>query len=119
MKFKVTSSDDNKLIKALGRSAADELRREIDITVEEHTRSMADGASDNAPVLTGALRDSIPRSVDKVEDMVWLFGSEMPYAQRQEYEHRSHSAYFRRAIWAGETPLKKALIATVDRSVGR
>ncbi|WP_181349391.1 HK97 gp10 family phage protein [Thalassobacillus sp. CUG 92003] len=97
---------------------ANELRADLDKTAERGTRSMANQASKNAPIDTGALKASIPASVQQEEELSWLFGSHLPYAQRQEYEHRTKKAYFRRAIWAGEGPLERQIRQTVERRWG-
>lgn len=93
----------------------DDLIDALDRVAEEYTDYMAEQASDNAPVDTGALANSILASVEKEAPMTYLFGSHLPYAQRQEYEHRTKKAYFRRAIWQYQEAYGDAILRALER----
>lgn len=81
-----------------GRRGARKLKKRVGLAVEEGIRDMAEQAYQNAPVDTTALKHSILASVQKEAPLSWYFGSTLPYAQRQEYEHKTKRFYFRRAI---------------------
>src|SRR5690625_419552 len=97
--------------KDLGRRGANRLRRYIDDDIEQGVRDMAETSSELAPVETGDLSRSILSSVERVNLMEYLYGSHLPYAQRQEYEHNGKiggdptpkRAFFRKSI-AKHTP---------------
>ena len=91
----------------------DELIKKLDEVTEQNTRLMANNAASKAPVDTGLLRSSIPASVEKEQEMVWQFGSNVPYARRQEYEHRSKKAFFRRSLWEGRTKYRGDIQKTI------
>lgn len=89
----------------LGAGSAKKLRSRVGLIIEEGTRNMAEQAYQNAPKDTTALAQSILASVTKERPLQWFFGSTMPYAQRQEYEHDGNKHdptprryYFRKAI---------------------
>lgn len=98
-RYKVTFKGVDKVQRKIGRKSANQLRRRVGIAIEEGTRDMAEQAYQNAPKDTTALAQSILASIEKEAPLTWYFGSTMPYAQRQEYEHKTKNAYFRRAIW--------------------
>lgn len=91
------------------------LSKQFDEEVERGARKMANSAAHNAPRDTGRLANSFPPSVSKEKDAVWIFGSDLPYATRQEYEHPSMKAFTRRAIWDN----KPALYEGIARVTGR
>lgn len=103
--------------KELGVAKAATLRRRIGTDIEQGTDEMAEQAHDNAPVDTGALKNSILASVQKEAPLTWVFGSHLPYAQWQEYNHATHGFYFRRAIHAEMRPLQEKLEHTVRRTL--
>lgn len=91
------------------------LEAKIQTTMHVGVQKMATDAFKNAPVETGALRSSILRSVRHDRDIDYIFGSYMPYAQRQEYEHKTRKMYLHRAVWTNLVPLKRDLAKTVRR----
>lgn len=93
----------------------DDVERALGDVVEEYTDYMAAQASDNAPIDTGALKADILSSVEREAPLSRIFGSDLPYAQRQEYEHKTKNAYFRRAIWQYEQPFYQAIRRALDR----
>lgn len=102
---------------ALGLANAKRMYRIVDDNLEEGVDRMAEQAYDNAPVDTGALRSSILASVTKSSRHHYMFGSQMPYAQRQEYEHKTKKAYFRRAIWHEAPEIHVDIASTVRRTL--
>lgn len=91
------------------------LEAKIQTTMHVGVQRMAIDAYKFAPVETGALRASILRSVQHDRDIDYIFGSYMPYAQRQEYEHKTRKMYLHRAVWTNIVPLKKDLAKTIRR----
>lgn len=114
VKYKVEFSGIDGVQRKLGRRSAKELKRRVGLSIEQGTRDMAEQAYQNAPKDTTALAQSILASVEKEAPLTWYFGSIMPYAQRQEYEHKTKNAYFRRAIWQ-EMPVIHGRIASQVR----
>lgn len=106
------------VIEQLGSDAARELWDELDKDVERNAIKIANQAAENAPVKTGKLAGSIPPSVKRVRKAKFIFGSDVPYATRQEYEHDTKKAFFRRALWAGRVPLRDDIKRTIKRKLG-
>lgn len=98
---------------ALGTKAAKRLQKQINVDIGEGTETMAEQAYDNAPVDTGALRSSIIASVQKEGSMEYIFGSHLPYAQYQEYNHVPYGAYFRKAIWQEQSEIAEKIGLTI------
>lgn len=65
---------------------------------EEFTYKMANKSAEKAPYLDGFLRNSIASSPHKIDEHTWGWGSDMPYATRQEYEHASRSGFIRNTV---------------------
>jgi hypothetical protein len=103
-RYKIEFDGVGNVKRKLGKGAANRLRKRIGHAIKEGTYDMAEQAYENAPKDTTALANSIMGSVEREAPLTWYFGSTLPYAQRQEYEHKTKKAYFRRAIWQ-ETPL--------------
>lgn len=98
------------------KNARDELIRGIAEATERAALAVANDAADNAPRLHGYLRNSIIASPRKVNALKWTVGSDLPYAARQEYEHKSRKGFFRKAL-AKESPLYEKAIKDVIRRV--
>lgn len=113
MKFSIKASGVSEAIEKLGDPT--ELIKELDRVTEKHTRLMANESADNAPVKTGRLASSIPKSVEQEAEMSWIFGSDVEYATRQEYEHASKKAFFRKSLWNGRTPYRDEINETIAR----
>lgn len=76
---------------------------DIDKITETYARKMASDSAEMAPVDTGALKNSLASSPRQAtEPHTWQWGSDKPYATRQEYEHKTKKAFVRRAIWNSE-----------------
>lgn len=78
-------------------------------TVETYARKMAADAAGNAPILDGFLKGSLASSPEAESITVWTFGSDLPYARRQEYEHATKKAFVRRSIWTNRAAYRAAL----------
>lgn len=80
-------------------------------TVETYARKMASDAADNAPIKDGLLKGSLAASPTPAKKLkhTWTWGSNLPYARRQEYEHRAHKGFVRRSIWANRKAFREAL----------
>src|SRR5690625_7942733 len=76
-------------IKAQGRS---------DKITETYTRKMANESGDMAPVKSGDLRADIIASPKRLKPSDWEFGGTLPYARRQEYEHKSEKGVIRKRV---------------------
>lgn len=88
----------DELRRRAGRKSANRLRKRVGNVIEEGVRDMAEDSYQMAPKDTTALAQSILTSVEKEAPLTWYYGSTMPYAQRQEYEHKTKRGYFRRSI---------------------
>lgn len=95
-RFKFEGADDVK--RHAGRRSARKLKKRIRTALEEGIHDMAEDSYEMAPRDTTALAQSIKASVTQENQMKWYYGSIMPYAQRQEYEHKSRRGYFRKSI---------------------
>jgi phage-related minor tail protein len=99
-----------------GREGARTLVNEIDKDVERSVRQMANDSAEMAPVKTGRLAGSIPKTVRKVSEMAWEYGSDVEYATRQEYEHKSRKGFFRKSIWTNRQKLRDRIRNTIKES---
>lgn len=114
-KYKVDIRGVGEVQRTLGKRGALRLRDQIHRDIGEGTESAAERAWDNAPVDTGALRASIIASIRKEGRMNFTFGSNLPYAQWQEYNHATKMGYFRRAVWAEQPEIGDKIGMTVRR----
>ena len=89
---------------------------DVDRVTETYARKMASEAALNAPVKTGALKNSLASSPRPApEPHTWQWGSNLPYATRQEFEHRSRKAFVRKAIWNNEKAYKQAVVRRLTK----
>lgn len=86
----------------LDKLSADPIRKAVDEVTEDTTYKMVNHATQNAPRLHGRLAGSIASSPTKRAEASWTWGSDMPYATRQEYEHATRRAFIRNAVWTYE-----------------
>lgn len=117
VKIRVQASGFDEVIRALGSAAANRLESAVEIDVATGVRKMTLAAFKNAPVETGALRSSILKSIQREGSMEYIFGSYMPYAQRQEYEHRTKNRYLHRAVWAEQGGIEREIRKSIKRSM--
>ena len=77
---------------------ADSAKQNVADTTEAYARKIANEAAEAAPELNGYLKNSITSSPTEVAFGLWEFGSDLPYATRQEYEHATKKGFMRNAI---------------------
>ena len=105
----------DEVVDKLGTRAAAALNAKLELDMAEGAQNIAISAYKNAPVETGALRASILKSVDRVGDKEYLIGSKMPYAQRQEYEHKVKRMFLHRAVWYQKPRIERDIENTIKR----
>lgn len=113
--YKVTFKGIDEVRRHLGANSASKMKRQIDEDLSEGIRDMADNSAEKAPVDTGALRSSILASVRKLSRHHYMYGSTMPYAQRQNYEHQTKKYYFERAVNEEAPEIKDKIVITIKR----
>ena len=109
--FHVRTFGDKKVLEKFAQMSGKETVEDIERITEAYARKMAGEAATLAPVKTGALKNSIAKSPRKVhgEDVVWEWGTDLPYGLRQEYEHRSRKGFVRKAIWNNRNKYRDAV----------
>lgn len=115
-KFAVKVTGVDEVLQKLGSEGAKELTKRLDDIVEANAIKIVNEAKNNAPYRDGHLKRSI-HLYGRPARLKRTIGSNMPYAQRQEYEHKTHKAYFRKALWNGRTPFREDIrreIAKLD-----
>jgi hypothetical protein len=102
--FNISAEGIADVLKMFDNVSANEAVRDIEKITETYARKMASEAADMAPVKTGRLKNSLAASPRKADDeeLTWVWGSDLPYATRQEYEHKTKKAFVRKAIWSNE-----------------
>lgn len=110
----VTGLDE--VLRTLGRAGAEALAEEIDGVVERKTFEMINDARTMAPRKTGQLANSIDMVDQETKPMSRTFGSDLPYATRQEYEHATQKGFMRKAIWNNRTPLRDEIKDAIRRA---
>lgn len=89
-------------IEELARKLSPEqYERAVAPVVEKHTRLQANEAADRAPVETGLLSGSIQSSPRQLSKLRWQYGSNVEYARRQEYEHKTKKGFIRKTAFEG------------------
>lgn len=97
----------------LGRRAASDLEAAIEVDMRVETQKMATDAYRGSPVETGALRTSILSSPTRAGKLTYYWGSKLPYALRQEYEHQPKMGWMRGAWERGEKSMEKTVKKTI------
>lgn len=118
MKFNVKVTGINEVREKLGARAANDLEDALDLDIGVETRKMANAGADRAPIETGALKASIRYSTRRDGSMAYHFGSYLPYALRQEYEHKTKSPFLRTAYWDGIPDTARTIRATLRKKLG-
>ncbi|MFU8688477.1 HK97 gp10 family phage protein [Rossellomorea sp. FS2] len=108
VKYTITAKGAAEVMKALGAEGAKALEDRLDLIVEANAVKIANEAKENAPERDRFLKRSI-KLYGKPVRLERTIGSNMPYAQRQEYEHKSKRGYFRKALWSGREPFRSAI----------
>ncbi len=96
----------NDVIRALD---PERITQDLDRITEAYTRKMANETAEAAPRDTGRLANSFPASVEKESECVWTYGSDLPYATRQEYEHRTKKGFVRKTVWTNRNPYREKI----------
>ena len=86
-----------------------QMEEDIANTTEAYARKIANDAAQAAPEKSGLLKNSISSSPTQVAPMTWELGSDLPYAMRQEFEHRTRKAFMRNSIEDNRDPFYKAI----------
>jgi len=99
------------VLKKFAETGGEPAKRDLEKITETYARKMASESAEMAPVDTGALKNSISSSPRKAEgeEIAWEWGSNLPYATRQEYEHKSKKGFVRKAIWNNRTKYREAI----------
>lgn len=105
VKFSVKAKGVDRVIQSLGSEGAKALENKLDKIVEANAIKIVNQAKENAPERDRNLKRSI-HLYGRPAKLKRTIGSNMPYAQRQEYEHKSKRGYFRRALWDGRQPFR-------------
>jgi hypothetical protein len=121
-RYMIDVKEFDKVFDTLSVRNAEKMYRVIDDNLEEGIQAMAEGSYDMAPVDTTALRGSILASVTKLSRHHYMYGSTMPYAQRQEYEHEGNKTdptpkkfFFRRSVLKEAPEIQADIRSTVRR----
>ena len=80
-----------------------------DRVTETYARKMANDSAAMAPVKSGDLRANIAASPRRLKLSTWEFGSTLPYARRQEYEHVSKKGFIRKSVYKNRNDYREAL----------
>jgi Bacteriophage HK97-gp10, putative tail-component len=109
--FKVNVLGLDNVLKRLEETGGQQTVGDLEKITETYARKMASESAEMAPVDTGALKNSISSSPQKAEGegIAWEWGSNLPYATRQEYEHKSKKGFVRKAIWNNRTKYREAI----------
>lgn len=113
MRINVRVTGIEEVRRKLGAQSADLLHNAIELDLANETRKMAVDAAKESPVETGALRASILSSPRREERLQYYWGSWLPYALRQEYEHKSKMGWMRGAWRVGKRELELTLVKTI------
>jgi len=114
VKFSVKANGVEAVLRKLGSEGAKRLADDLDIVVEKQALMTVNDAKNNAPQKDGNLKRSI-KLYGKPVKLSRTIGSNMPYAQRQEYEHKSRKGYFRKALWKRREPFRKAIESEIKK----
>lgn len=112
MNYRLEIKGANEIINKLAKKSEQAFEASDKIT-EAYARKMANDSAGMAPVDKGALQASIASSPKKLGPALWQYGSDLPYARRQEYEHKSKKGFIRKSVYTNESQyierLKKEL----------
>lgn len=108
MRLNVSIHGLDKVMRKIADKETDSLYN-VDKITETYTRKMANESAGMAPVDTGDLRASIAASPRRMQLGTWEYGSELPYARRQEYEHKSKKGFIRKSVWNNRESYRNAI----------
>jgi hypothetical protein len=111
MRRDITVRGIDDMIRQLNRHMGEAAVADIDRITESYARKMAEESAALAPIDSGALKGSIASSPEVSEDSdhVWQYGSDLPYALRQEYENPTHKGFIRKAVWNNRNKYRDAV----------
>lgn len=108
MKINISVKGINEVMKDFSIKGIQAQERAENVT-ETYARKMANDSAGMAPVKSGDLRASIAASPRRIKLAVWEYGSHLPYARRQEYEHASKKGFIRKSVWKNRNDYREAL----------
>lgn len=79
----------------------DVYERAVAPVVERHVRLQANTAANRAPVNSGLLSNSIQSSPKQITKLKWEYGTDVVYARKQEYEHKTKKGFIRKTVFEG------------------
>lgn len=91
----------------------EQLKINIDEAVEVRALKMVNDTKVSAPRKTGKLKNSIQIITQETKPMSRTYGTNVEYARKQEYEHKTKRGYFRNNI----TKHKPLLQADVQKAI--
>lgn len=116
MKFNVKVSGIDKVLRKLDRHMGDEAVSDVDKITEAYARKMANESSEMAPVKDGLLKNSIASSPQPSDELhVWEYGSNLPYATKQEYTHPTQKAFIRKPVWNNREKYRDAVLKRITK----
>lgn len=113
MRVRIKSKGIGQVRNKLGKLSAEQLSAAIDTDLGVEARKTAMDAAEHTPVETGALQASIRYSAARERKLRYHWGSKLPYALRQEYEHKALKGWMR----AANTRSKKRIVRTIKATI--
>lgn len=95
-----------------------DLTRAVDEAVEVRALKMVNDTRADAPVKTGKLRNSIDIIPQDTKPMVRVYGTNVEYARRQEYEHKTKKGFFRNNVQKHKPLLLNDIKKAIKRVTG-
>lgn len=94
-------------------------KQKLDEVVERRTLEMVNETRKRAPRLTGKLAGSIGIKDSETRPLTRVYGSDIEYARRQEFEHKSKKGYFRKTVAKHRPLFFKDVRDFLDKWLGR
>lgn len=94
-------------------------KQKLDEVVERRALEMVNETREKAPRLTGKLANSINIVQSETKPLTRTYGSNVEYARRQEYEHKTKKGYFRRTVAKHRPLFFKDVRDFLDKWLGR
>lgn len=117
MKFSASVIGIDKVLRKLDRQLGEDAIADIDGITEAYARKMAAESAEMAPVKDGLLKNSIASSPQQSDEdiHVWEYGSNLPYAVKQEFTHPSRKAFIRNAVWNNRDKYSNAVLKRLTK----
>lgn len=117
MKINIKADGIDEVMDQFGKWTGQSYAKDIDKVSETYARKMAKESAGKAPIgpdrhdrRGGSLRASIASSPEPGDELgVWTYGSDLPYARRQEYEHASKKGFIREVVWNNRDKYREAV----------